>query len=97
MEQPRARCRSPNAKQDAQGLLAADCKSMQIGQKENKKCLKGRRGTEKFFHNTILAQAICNEQLPSCSAAIATPSYPALFFITRRGSRSLEVSEAQPL
>lgn len=97
MEEPRARFRSPNAKQDAQGLPAADCKSTQIGRKENKKCLKGRRGTEEFFHNTILAQAICNEQLPSCSAAIATPSFPALFFITKRGSRSLAVSETQPL
>lgn len=65
MEEPRARSRRPNTKQDAQGLLAADCKSVQGGGKENKERLKGGRGTEEFFHTTILAQAVCNEQFPA--------------------------------
>lgn len=32
------------------GLLAADCKTMWKGGKENKKCLNGSRGTEGIFH-----------------------------------------------
>lgn len=65
MEEPRARSLRPNTKQDAQGLLAADCKNVQRGGKENKEHLKGSRGTEEFFHTAILAQAVCNEQFPA--------------------------------
>lgn len=52
MEEPRAGSRRPNTKQDAQGLLAADCKGVQRGGKENEERLKGSRDTEEFFHNT---------------------------------------------
>lgn len=55
----------PNTKQEAQGLLAADCKNVQRGGKENKERLKGTRGTEEFFHTTILGQFVCNEQFPA--------------------------------
>lgn len=75
-------------KQDAQGLLAAGYNGVQIGRKENKERLKYRRGTEEFFHDTISAQAISNEQFPSCSAVTAKPLFPALFFIIKWGGRT---------
>jgi len=86
LEEPRARSRRPSAAQDVQGSRA---QGLQGGGQESKECLQGSRGTEEFFHTTILAQAVCDEQ---CSVAGAQPSLPALVFVTKQRDRTRKSS-----